>query len=47
MKIHEYQAKEVLRKFGIRTPKGGPAFSWLVFVGYASIPVAVLTGILK
>ena len=27
MKIHEYQAKEVLRKFGIRTPKGGPAFS--------------------
>ena len=27
--------------------KGGPAFSWLIFLGYASIPVAVLTGILK
>lgn len=27
--------------------KGGPAFSWLLFLGYASIPVAVLTGILK
>lgn len=27
--------------------KGGPAFSWLLFIGYASIPVAVLTGILK
>ena len=27
MKIHEYQAKEVLRKFGIVTPKGVPCFS--------------------
>ena len=27
MKIHEYQAKEVLRKFGIPTPKGIPCFS--------------------
>lgn len=27
--------------------KGGPAFSWLIFLGYASIPVAVLTGLLK
>ena len=27
--------------------KGGPAFAWLIFLGYASIPVAVLTGILK
>lgn len=27
--------------------KGGPALSWLIFLGYASIPVAVLTGILK
>lgn len=25
--------------------KGGPAFSWLVFLGYASIPVAVLAGV--
>ncbi|MCA9522060.1 MAG: ADP-forming succinate--CoA ligase subunit beta, partial [Myxococcales bacterium] len=27
MKIHEYQAKEVLRKYGVPTPKGHAAFS--------------------
>ena len=27
MKIHEYQAKEVLRKFGVPTPRGYPAFT--------------------
>jgi len=27
--------------------KGGPTLAWLIFVGYASIPVAVLTGIVK
>ena len=27
MKIHEYKAKEILRQFGIRTPRGEPAFS--------------------
>jgi succinyl-CoA synthetase beta subunit len=27
MKIHEYQAKEVLRKFGVPTPKGIPCFT--------------------
>ena len=27
MKIHEYQAKEVLRAYGVRTPKGIPCFS--------------------
>src|SRR4051812_1892457 len=27
MKIHEYQAKEVLRKYGVTTPRGVPAFS--------------------
>ena len=27
MKIHEYQAKEVLRKFGVQTPRGIPCFS--------------------
>jgi len=27
--------------------KGGPAFSWLIFLGYASMPLAVLAGILK
>lgn len=27
--------------------KGGRALSWLIFIGYASIPVAVLTGIVK
>ena len=27
--------------------KGGVAFSWLIFLGYASIPVAVLTGVVK
>lgn len=27
--------------------KGGVAFAWLIFLGYASIPVAVLTGVVK
>jgi succinate dehydrogenase / fumarate reductase, cytochrome b subunit len=27
--------------------KGGQAFSWLIFLGYASIPVSVLAGIIK
>jgi succinyl-CoA synthetase beta subunit len=27
MKIHEYQGKEIFRKFGIATPRGFPAFS--------------------
>ena len=27
MKIHEYQAKEILRKFGVTTPRGVAAFS--------------------
>ena len=27
MKIHEYQGKEILRKFGISTPRGIPCFS--------------------
>jgi succinyl-CoA synthetase beta subunit len=27
MKIHEYQAKEVLRKYGVVTPRGYPCFS--------------------
>ncbi|TXG78781.1 MAG: ADP-forming succinate--CoA ligase subunit beta [Thermomicrobiales bacterium] len=27
MKIHEYQAKEILRKFGVTTPNGIPCFS--------------------
>src|SRR5258706_11627615 len=27
MKIHEYQAKELFRKFGLPTPRGVPAFS--------------------
>ena len=27
MKIHEYQAKEVFRKYGVAVPDGGPAFS--------------------
>jgi succinyl-CoA synthetase beta subunit len=27
MKIHEYQAKEILRKFGVTTPRGFPCFS--------------------
>jgi len=26
MKIHEYQAKEVLRKYGVVTPVGVPCF---------------------
>ena len=27
MKIHEYQGKEILKKFGVAVPQGGPAFS--------------------
>ncbi|MHB1098664.1 MAG: ADP-forming succinate--CoA ligase subunit beta [Burkholderiales bacterium] len=27
MKIHEYQAKEILREYGVPTPRGFPAFS--------------------
>ena len=27
MNIHEYQAKAVLREFGVPTPKGIPAFN--------------------
>ena len=27
MKIHEYQGKELFRKFGVTTPRGVPAFS--------------------
>src|ERR1043166_4106712 len=27
MKIHEYQAKEILRKYGVSTPRGVPCFS--------------------
>ena len=27
MKIHEYQGKEILRKFGVATPRGVPCFS--------------------
>lgn len=27
MKIHEYQAKEILRKYGVMTPRGVPCFS--------------------
>ena len=27
MKIHEYQGKEILRKFGVTTPRGVPCFS--------------------
>ena len=27
MKIHEYQGKEILRKYGVATPRGFPAFS--------------------
>lgn len=27
MKIHEYQSKEILKRFGVKIPKGKPAFS--------------------
>src|SRR3954463_737962 len=27
MKIHEYQGKEILRKYGVPTPRGLPCFS--------------------
>ena len=28
MKIHEYQAKEILRRYGVATPRGVPCFSF-------------------
>ena len=27
MKIHEYQGKELFRKYGVATPRGTPCFS--------------------
>ena len=27
MKVHEYQGKEILRQFGVETPRGKVAFS--------------------
>ena len=27
MKIHEYQGKELLKKFGVTVPRGVPCFS--------------------
>jgi succinyl-CoA synthetase beta subunit len=27
MKIHEYQAKEIFKKFGMKTPRSVPCFS--------------------
>src|SRR5471030_908867 len=43
MKIHEYQAKEVLRKYGVPTPRGVPCFSVEEAVKAAqSIPGKVL-----
>ena len=27
MNVHEYQGKEILRKFGVATPRGVPCFS--------------------
>jgi len=34
-------------KVGLLIKRTGQAVSWFVFLGYASIPVAVLTGIVK
>jgi succinyl-CoA synthetase beta subunit len=36
MKIHEYQAKEILRKYGVATPRGIPCFSVDEAVGAAT-----------
>src|SRR5213594_3316913 len=35
MKIHEYQAKEIIRKYGVPTPRGTPCFSAEEAVGAA------------
>jgi len=40
MKIHEYQGKEILRRFGVPTPRGIPAF----FVDEAAKAAAALGG---
>lgn len=45
MKIHEYQAKELFRKYNIPVPEGAPAFdaeeAYLAAEGLATLPVAV------
>ena len=45
MKIHEYQAKELFKKFGVPVPEGGVAFSTSEAKGMAeklgSFPVVV------
>ena len=36
MKIHEYQAKEILRQFGVPVPRGIPAFTCLLYTSDAA-----------
>src|SRR6267154_1226037 len=43
MKIHEYQAKEILRKYGVATPRGVPCFS----VEEAAKPLGGKVGVVK
>jgi succinate dehydrogenase / fumarate reductase cytochrome b subunit len=35
------------KKLTPRLAFGGRIFAWLLFIGYTSIPVAVLTGVIK
>ena len=44
MNIHEYQAKEVLRGFGVPVPKGKPAFTVEEAVAAAEKPAAARSG---
>ena len=46
MNIHEYQAKEVLRGFGVPVPKGKPAFTVeeAVAAGVFGSPFVIVDG---
>ena len=47
MKIHEYQAKEILRKFNVAVPQGGVAFSTDEAVGIAENEIKGNTWVVK
>ena len=42
MNIHEYQAKELLAKFGVAVPRGGVAYTAAEAVAAARPPVSAV-----
>jgi len=47
MNIHEYQAKAVLREFGVPVPRGVPAFSVDEAIKVLQNPLAILRSLLE